>query len=406
MKHCPVLNRSSLSLILLLVFSASAFGTDVYFIWEGTYALETRRTQNENGSFGYRIAAYLPPGTLIYDVKKSDYSGYLSAVTRHGVPLLIYNSAISENPFEPLSGKNVLVHKNLQVCSSSTCSSKKWIGRGSVLKLNETSNNVSAFKISHFAMNTRNEELFFEAGQYEDEVNKGFITEYDSTIDNGPRRQVLESKTIGSLSTECNDTRSEIDQTSLKAELGTSIEPTALIPLLSKWFKINAGVSASEAKTYTTSKVLGGPGISVEYRKIIIENNYESPPTKSTYYANIIYRCLQNSDIRVFVEQVQIKDDQGANRFVHGFDALHGTEISGNPLKRNHDIYQVYNKNGNRPFLTSINNHEYFEKIIDKFFEESDDASLVRIFLKEFNVGCKSKHREACGGIMKKLPES
>ena len=392
-----------LGLLVLCVLSTQTRASDVNFIWEGTFALDDKFTNNENSKPGLRIATYLPPGTLVYDVKDASYPGYKSGVTHNGVPLFIHHSAISQQLLVPYQGKNILVHRNMHVCSDRTCNSKTWLSRGSVLKVKRALDGYNAVKVSHFANNTRDETLFFTLDQYQNEANKGFITEYDAGQDKGPRYRLISSSRIASLSTNCSETKSEIDVTSLQAELQSSLEPTGLIPWLSKWFKLSVNLSAGQQKTYTTGNTIGGQGISVERRKISIINNHGDPAARQVFYANIIYRCLQNSDIRVFIEQVQVKDQDGANIFVHGFDALHDSEISDKALKRSHSIYQVYKKNGNRPFLTSINNHEYYEKIIERFFEEIEDASLLRIFLKEFNVGCASVHRDECGQIINAL---
>ncbi|MDJ0833521.1 MAG: hypothetical protein QNJ69_08360 [Gammaproteobacteria bacterium] len=406
MLTCSKFHAHILWLAIWFFPMGKTLAANVNFIWEGTFALDAKLTKNEDNKPGFRIATYLPPGTLVYDVKDANYRDYKLGVTQSGLALLIHHSAISAQPLVPFAGKNVLVHRNMHVCNSRACSSKTWISRGSVLKVELEADGYKAVRVSHFANNTREEELFFRLADYNSEVNKGFITEYDALQDNGPKYRVLSSTRINSLSTECAETKDEIDVTSLKADLESSLEPSGLIPWLSKWFKLSVNLAVGKEKTYTTSKVIGGADISVERRKIDVVKFDGDEEEPAVFYANIIYRCLKNSDIRVFIEQVQVKDKQGANKFVHGFDALHGTEISDQPLKRSHSIYQIYKKNGNRPFLTSINNHEYYEKIIEKFFEEIEDASLLRIFLKEFNVGCSSANRDDCSQIIDALTGS
>jgi hypothetical protein len=276
-------------------------------------------------------------------------------------------------------------HKNCTVASGMT------IRRGHVISgkkdgafvelnrvefiVNPQTQKVSRYENKGFLSNSRFEEL----------LATGVVTDASQKF---PRMIHKSSRIIRSMSTDCGITRSVIDTRKLKSELSSTLTPTGLIPFLKDLFQISASVSASNEQTETLETKLGGPGYATEYRQLIIQEPDDAGNfsiEKSAYVSSNI-KCAQvgmNSQ-PIYITSLSI-------RYRNSFYWLNFSNFcKGNSkeLEPNSPEVKIFQKNGNRPYFTSINSFKDYENSMKTWAAQVGDVSLAAIFLMEFNGSC------------------
>jgi len=390
-------------IFLLFTFLNSVNAEDYgpfYFLWQGTYALNTKY---DVVSGYYPIMTYLPPTTLIFlkDIPVKSISGkrYKHVITQHGQQLLIHESVISELPFRKIYGdQNIIFHKNSYICpeENKNCEEGIDITRGDVLELLSKDEYFVKLKKIHIRGEHKRELIgYLSTDKFETSEYEGVLTDASKQY---PRYLHVSTKKIESLCTKCGETKKDVNIDSLSAEINKKISPTGLIPLLKEIFSIEVTGIIKNENQKVVEVSYGGSDIAIDYYVVTIlypgeQGNFQNGE-KRIFNIYSKSKCIMPDKRKLFIETITINEK---NNFVGmlSFESINGSIFS--PME---DIsercgpYKIYKKNFAKPFLTSINSRKHYYKALKHWIEQVEDVSIAHIMMGLFNATCPERDKK------------
>lgn len=396
------------SAVLLLGFQQPSYGatpfapTPAYYLANRTFALEPNLGDD---TAKRRIVTFLPDHTLLFNEVKPlvtfvEKEEYKTVITQHGFRVLIPAASISKSSFRTKYGRQTIIyHVDGEACplSNIDCddTSSIPISKGHVLELISRDENLVKLKVEY---DGEANIYAVKAGKFEAMRLRGDLT--DAAVPY-PRYLVNGISYFDSLGTSCGDKKENVTFKSLKGEIEASAEPGDLIAALHRLsgvFKLNLSITGkaeleksetikSEYGSDTTALRFYKVRLSVLDRGLISENGGREE--KDLYIVEEL-ACLGQGPMAtpIYVQSATVKEDVkllGSFDFERFYPNLKNMEEY---KKESSPQFQVYQKNGGRPFLVSVNSNKQYNDVVGKIIEQVEDSSLAAILVQTFNSSC------------------
>jgi hypothetical protein len=408
-----------LALIVLLSWtiikpcSADDFG-QAYFMTDKAFALDPIRLP---GSAKYRIATFVPPGTLVFRLRTSpvliDGLSHVTVVTEHGEHLLVPTSAVSSVAFSQRYGNQTIIfHWDSWLCPAQdkSCIDQSAdsidVPRGRVFQ------DVSAeldpvTRQAYLQLRTFDSkglpagDAYIARDRFSQLRSQAVLS--DTSIVH-PRFDVIQWQKLGTLSNRCGEKRKTINATELAADLKAGADIPGLFGMLTKVAGIRLGFEAQAQlkRTGETEIAYGADGFEydvyrLELRVYDTDAMIEPGNKVRTIFVTTVAKCAGSApiDFPVYIENVTVREESADGIVaVASFDEFN-PHLAADREKLNKSL-KIYQNNGHTPFLTSITSRQTYADIFKTWTDKVGDGSIAAILMNVLNASCS---RQVVGGV-------
>nr|VFK47404.1 MAG: hypothetical protein BECKTC1821D_GA0114238_104613 [Candidatus Kentron sp. TC] len=330
---------------------------------------------------------------------------YTLVRTHHGNLFLVFDKLISKRKYKKIYGnQNIIFHQNSHICPENNldCAEGIDVSRGNVLELMDSQNrsDIKLRKVTKIGDFSRVKIGYLSKKKYEKYKKSGVITDASKRH---PSYLHESTKEISSLGTECNQIKREINTNSVTREMGISVSPLNIISILKDLFSINAKGNIKDEKSGLVEMSYGLEHKAIEFYRTIVKvpdasGNFND---KRIFDTVATVKCIPEIGKKIYIQRVLIQENEKTLGMV-SFSSVNG-DITSSNIDADSREFNIYGKNGNRHFLTSINSTAHYERAIRFWISAMEDVGLANILMPIFNASCETKNRDICANILPAL---
>ncbi|WP_193182744.1 hypothetical protein [Nisaea sediminum] len=392
-----------LNMLLVTAAMAADFGSR-YIVKSGLYPSDHVYDR------GFRIPIYLPYGSIFFlDPEKQERDGKIRIISQFGQRYLIdkeniyfknENGSIKDRTVSNLYGDQHLVFRgNFAACLVSSDSSDRYgscdedskvpISRGDVSQVFE---GVDAGWVELKFYDKRFDKVFLSKEKLDSLIEGGLVTDLRKKY---PRYLRLSKAKVESLSTKCGSPIEKVSYDQIEKGVSGAVKVEgsfgfSLASIIDTVLGLEFRASASKKKSevITLKEFLGGESHGVEVFALLVRD-YKENLTRQ-FDIMMKTRCDKSSGRKpnIYIERIEIYEkDNPAPVLDVEFSQLYNWGRD-EEISTSSPPYQVWKKNNNRMFFTSINTRNDYWNVFNVFLEDTEDVDLAALFISEFNASC------------------